>query len=287
MADKPIQSSEFSGNVKVTRESLSSLRMIQQPSVAVGVTLYCNDASIYSASVKIALAFKRVPYTAVHPPDGYGSAAYKAIVPTGKIPAIIHNDFTISESSVVMEYLEETFCDLSPPLLYHKNPAKNALTRYAQRLHDLYLEPALRSLFPHIDPAKRDKSFVDAKYAIIHEQLADLERVCDSHGPFYCGEQMTFADCVLPGTLMVLEMFTEEFYGTGIDYMKKYRKLGSVRETHLNHFAVTSVLITMKEATHMWIKKVKEGAHNGHHHESGGHGNTRPTTPQISLPPIK
>lgn len=267
--NKVLESSDI--NI-ITRESLSSLRMIQQPSVPVTVTLYCTDVSIYSTSIKIALTFKRIPFTAVPPPDGYGSAAYKAIVPSGKVPALIHNDFAISESAVILEYLEENFNELSPPLLYSRNTQKNALSRYACRIHDLYLEPAIRSLFPHVDLTKRDKTFIDSKLNVILEHLDELERICDSHGPFFCGEQMTFADCVLPGTMMLLDMLIDEFYSGNngspnsspshkkpniIDYAKRYRKLGFIRETHLNHFAITSVLINTKEAMQGWLWRTK------------------------------
>ncbi len=272
MSNKFIEPSE---SASVTRESLSSLRMIQQPSVPVTVTLYCTDVSIYSTSIKIALTFKRVPFTAVPPPDGYGSAAYKAIVPSGKVPALIHNDFVVSESAVILEYLEENFSDLSPPLLFHRNSQKNATTRYACRIHDLYLEPAIRSLFPHVDLTKRDKIFVDSKFQIIFEHLEELERICDSHGPFFCGEQMTFADCVLPGTMMLLDMLMEEFNGHGVDYFKKFKKIGFIRETHFNHFAITSVLINTKEAMQAWLGRAKS--------RSQDESMMKPTTPRSSV----
>jgi glutathione S-transferase len=286
MSERMIEPSESRAFM---RESLSSLRMIQQPSVQVTVTLYCTDASIYSTSIKIALTYKRVPFDEVPPPDGYGSPAYKAIVPTGKVPALVHNDFTISESAVILEYLEENFNEVSPPLLYACNSQKNAMTRYGCRIHDLYLEPAIRSLFPHVDLTKRDKTFVDTKFLIIYEYLDDLERVCDSHGPFFCGDQMTFADCVLPGTMMLLDLLSEEFLGRGIDYIHRYPKLGFLRENHLNLYAITSVLIKTKEAMVAWLARTKtrSGNDDGSSVKLASSPNSSATSPRTILPKLK
>lgn len=126
------------------------------------IILYCNDISNYAAAVKIVLNYKHVDYKMVLPPDGYGSSAYKAIVPSGKIPAIVdsfsltESPFVLSESAVILEYLEETFpC----PSLLFKSPQRNANSRYAVRVHDLYMEPALRSLFSHMRPSVRELDF--------------------------------------------------------------------------------------------------------------------------------
>ena len=52
------------------------------------ITLYNVPVSSYGAKVRIILNHKGLEWT--EPADGYGSAAYKQIVPAGTVPAIIH-----------------------------------------------------------------------------------------------------------------------------------------------------------------------------------------------------
>ena len=54
------------------------------------IVLYANEVSNYCAKVRVVLEYKKVAYTAVPPPDGYGSAAHKKLVPQGIIPTVRH-----------------------------------------------------------------------------------------------------------------------------------------------------------------------------------------------------
>lgn len=215
------------------------------------IVLFCNDISVYAASVKIALNYKGIPYQTQLPPGGYGSAEYKQIITTGKIPAIVHNDFVLSESAVILEYLEETFP--TPSLLRIDSPRINATIRYAQRIHDLYLEPAVRALFAHMSPATRDMAFVADKFAYIHTQLMDLERNCSKSGPFYAGEGLSFTDCILPCTLALADLMHEEvFDGRAIDF-NPFPKLQSVRASYSTHSAIAPVLSLTISQDEAWL----------------------------------
>ena len=65
------------------------------------VTLYNVPVSSYGAKVRIILAHKGIEWTELAPPDGYGSPAYRAIIPSGTVPAII-TAFLISFFPIVV-----------------------------------------------------------------------------------------------------------------------------------------------------------------------------------------
>ena len=73
------------------------------------ITLYNVPVSSYGAKVRIILKHKRLDWTEAAPPDGYGSTAYKQIVPAGTVPAIIHDGLTLADSEAIAEYLDESF----------------------------------------------------------------------------------------------------------------------------------------------------------------------------------
>jgi glutathione S-transferase len=65
------------------------------------IVLYTNPVSNFCAKVEIALRLKGLAYEALPPPGGYGSAAFKAIVPAGTIPALVNGDLVLSESETI------------------------------------------------------------------------------------------------------------------------------------------------------------------------------------------
>ena len=114
------------------------------------LVLYALDVSNYCSSVKIALLYKGLDHEIIAPPGGYGSQEYKRIIPMGTIPAIVVENNQISESQVILEYLDDRFPDTKR--LFLKDPDANAKLRMIHRLHDLYLEPQIRALFKKKKP---------------------------------------------------------------------------------------------------------------------------------------
>ena len=79
------------------------------------ITLYNVPVSSYGAKVRIILAHKGIEWTELAPPDGYGSPAYRAIMPSGTVPAIIDGDLKLADSEAIAEYLDEHVP--SPPMM--------------------------------------------------------------------------------------------------------------------------------------------------------------------------
>ena len=106
--------------------------------------LYATPVSNYAAKVAIALEWKGLAHERRMPPGGtYRSAEYRAIVPTGQVPALIDGDFLLVESDAIIEYLE----DIAPrPTLLPRSPRQRATARMLSRFHDFQLEPAIHAL---------------------------------------------------------------------------------------------------------------------------------------------
>ncbi|MEL6233033.1 MAG: glutathione S-transferase N-terminal domain-containing protein [Pseudomonadota bacterium] len=111
------------------------------------VTLYGIAVSAFVAKVRIALDLKGVAYDELPPPEGYGSAAYRAIIPAGSVPGLVHGAVRLSDSNAIIEYLDERFAGMS---LLPESPAGRAAARLLMGFHDTRLEAAARALFPLI-----------------------------------------------------------------------------------------------------------------------------------------
>ena len=161
--------------------------------------LYGVLQSNFTAKCRIVLHEKglldRVELVPV-PPDGPNAAAYRAVNPLGKIPALEVDGTIVVESEVINEYLDDRFPE--PPLL-PADPLARARARVVSRFHDLYLEPALRAMYPR-GAAGMDAAVVDAQLPAVSERLDQLETMLGA--PWAAGDAFTLADCALAPTML-------------------------------------------------------------------------------------
>lgn len=161
------------------------------------LTLYAIPPSLYCAKVRIALRAKGLNWRELPPPGGYGSAEYRRLVPSGNLPALLHDGLLLADSEALVEYLEERFP--YPPLM-PDGPAARARMRERGRFHDTRLEPELRKLFPHVAPAARDAGVVAAQAEALQQRLNQLGLLLEHDDlPFGLG------DLGLPVTLAWLD----------------------------------------------------------------------------------
>lgn len=152
---------------------------------------YATPVSSYSAKVRIVLAVKDIPFREAEPPGGYRSADYRAIVPMGTMPAICIDDWVLSESEAINEYLEERFPE---PAMLPTDLQQRARVRFLCRFHDLYLEPKVRALFAHVKPAQRNTQQVAALRADIEARIAQLASWVRPQ-PWLLTPTISLADC--------------------------------------------------------------------------------------------
>lgn len=159
--------------------------------------LFAMPMSAYATKVLLAARWKGVTLDVIAPPDGYRSPAYRAIVPQGSVPALMHDGFTLAESDTIIEYLDEIGAGV--PLL-PTDPQARARNRELARFVDLRLELAARALYPHVGAAAPD------------DLVARLRDGCTALGalvrpePWLTGVAPSLADCALLPVANILDM---------------------------------------------------------------------------------
>ena len=155
------------------------------------ITLYNVPVSSYGAKVRIILAHKRIEWTELAPPDGYGSAAYRAVIPSGTVPAIIDGDLKLADSEAIAEYLDE---HVPTPPMMPANPEARARAREISRFHDTRLEPVVRGYFGQVAPATRDADYIATNARLLQDRLKQLAIIA-SPAPLMTGPDLAIADC--------------------------------------------------------------------------------------------
>ena len=162
--------------------------------------LYDLAISSYGCKTRILLRHKGLEWTSSAPPNGYGSPAYCEIVPSGTIPALVHDDLTLSESDAIAEYLN----DLKPqPAMLPANIQDRATARALSRFHDTRIEPLLRSYFEQVGPTTRNTNFI-AKNAILLQRRFDQLEQMVKPSPLLTGESLSLADCGFAPSFAIL-----------------------------------------------------------------------------------
>lgn len=206
---------------------------------------YATALSSYSAKVRIALCFKDLPFQEIQPPGGYRSESYRAIAPMGTIPALQVDGQLISESEVILEYLEDRYPE---PPMRPKDPLERAQFRFRARFHDLYFEPLVRRLFAHVSASKRKPPEVQHIRSELVHRIGQMRHwsmafVASSTQP------ITLADCGflvnMPLAAQLLRACGEEdpFSPSLIDWWQSGHQ----------HPAVAKALDPWKQATQEWL----------------------------------
>ncbi len=93
--------------------------------------VYGVHGSPFVRKVFIALDYKGIPYEIVRQMPFSGDAEYLRINPLGKVPALVDGDFTLCDSKVICQYLEDVYPE---PALYPRNAADRAMARWYEDL---------------------------------------------------------------------------------------------------------------------------------------------------------
>lgn len=155
--------------------------------------IYNANLSPFASRCRIQAYAKNLAVEFVDPPGGLGSDEYRAIVATGKVPALEVDGRVLPESDTICEYLEDCFPD---PPLRPADPWECGTMRLLSRIVDVYLVPPLSQLFGQVQPATRDAALVGAKLEEMDPRLDELETFVVAD-PFAAGATLTLADCTL------------------------------------------------------------------------------------------
>ncbi len=162
--------------------------------------LYGAIASPYVARVVMFAELKGIELDMEPAPGGMGSAEYKAINPTGKIPALVTDrGECIAESTVICDYLEAAFPQ--PPVI-PADAVLQAQTRMIARMTDLYVAPHNTPL-NRMGP-ERDQALIDQQAALFAQGFHYIEAFMGP-GPFAAGDSPSVGDCALGPFIVMLK----------------------------------------------------------------------------------
>jgi len=163
------------------------------------ITLYGFAYSNYYNIVKHALLAKGIDFEEhkVYP----GDASLLESSPLGKIPAIrTANGATLSETSVILDYLEDAYPDT--PLLPTDAEARGKVRQLA-KITELYLELPARRLLPFALGGRQAPDAVKEEVRVVLERGIGAINTLAQFSPYCCGSALTTADITLRYALAI------------------------------------------------------------------------------------
>ncbi|MFT4580893.1 MAG: glutathione S-transferase [Gammaproteobacteria bacterium] len=176
------------------------------------IKLHGVPVSNYYNMVKLAMLEKGIEFEEVTNPASQ-ETNYKKMSPMGKMPFIETKHGCLSETNVILDYLEAT--NPSKPL-YPADPFEKAKVQEIMRVVELYIELAGRRHFGHVFfKGPKSDAAVEEVRPVIENGLGALKQLC-SFGPYLCGEKFTYADIVAHNSFGYCNMATQAIYGWDI-----------------------------------------------------------------------
>jgi len=152
--------------------------------------LYHLPYSHFSAKVRIVILEKGIDVELQNVADLDDRASFLNASPSALVPCLVSNDATLSESEVIVEYLDERFAD---PRMLPNSPSERAQSRWLSRLHDLYIAPQLSALFGVLQAEQPDADAKAHHLGELERWLQELESQLNP-APYVFGEQFGLVD---------------------------------------------------------------------------------------------
>jgi glutathione S-transferase len=208
------------------------------------LTLCGFSASNYYNKVKLALLEKGVPF---QESLNWVGETDPRCSPLGKVPYLQTEHGPLSESAVIMEYLEEAHPD--HPLLPTDAYAR-AKVRELNTYLELHLELEARKLYPQAffggQLSESAKEKIAEQLAKNVSAFAGLARF----SPFVAGDTFTLADCAAIVHLPLVSAATRAVYGRDFladlpvrDYLKRMGERPHVQAINADRKANTEALL--------------------------------------------
>lgn len=153
------------------------------------ITLYGIPLSNFFSMTKHAILEKGVEVEFVDCRPGQ-DPAFLEMSPMGKVPFVKTPDGFLSESTVIMEYLEDT---AGGPALMPSDPYEKALVRRLMKTVELYIEAPIHPLVGALFGREVAPWVIENCPAQARRGLGALGRMA-RFSPWLAGEQFTYAD---------------------------------------------------------------------------------------------
>lgn len=213
------------------------------------LTLCGFSASNYYNKVKLALLEKGVPF---EEELAWVGETDLAASPLGKVPYLKTDEGTLSESTVMLEYIEAKY---PQPALLPADPFAAAKVRELLRYLELHLELVARNLYPEaffggkVSDAAKEKTGQQ-----LEKNIAAFAKLA-KFSPFIAGDSFTLADCAAIVHLPLVSGATKIVYGRDYlaelpvrDYLKKVGERPSVVKVNADRKANTELMMQRARA---------------------------------------
>jgi len=186
------------------------------------------SASNYYNKVKLALLEKGVPF---EEELAWIGKTDKAASPLGKVPYLKTDAGPLSESTVILEYIEQAFPE--NPLM-PTDAFAAAKVREVVRYLELHLELVARNLYPEAFFGGKVSDSAKEKVGQQLEKNIAAFATLAKFSPFVASERFTLADCAAAVHLPLVSSATKIIYGR--DYLadlpvREYLKMLGERPT--------------------------------------------------------
>lgn len=171
--------------------------------------LYGFPVSNYFNMVKIALLEKQIEFEEV---EVYPNQErdYLDKSPMGKVPCIETDHGFLSETSVILDYLEQQYPGVS---LYPADPFERAKVQELVKCIELYLELPARRLYPGaFFGGSNSAETIEEVRPVLERGAAALQSLA-KFKPFIAGESLSYADIVASQTLPNAGGVAQSVYG--------------------------------------------------------------------------
>lgn len=201
-------------------------------------------ASNYYNKVKLALLEKGVPFEEVLAWVGETDLAAS---PLGKVPYAITDEGAISESTVILEYVEQRYPET--PLM-PASPYQAAKVRELLRYIELHLELVARNLYPEaFFGGKVSDNLKEKIRPQLEKNVAAFAKLA-RFSPFIAGDQFTLADCAAAVHLPLVSSCSKIIYGQDLlaalpvkDYLKRVGERPTVQKVNADRKTNTELMM--------------------------------------------
>jgi glutathione S-transferase len=175
------------------------------------IKLYGFGVSNYYNMVKFALLEKGIAFEEVAAMPSQEND-YKAKSPMGKVPCIETDKGFLSETNVILEYLDAT---KSGSALLPTDAFAAAKVREVAKVIELYIELPARRHYPELFfGAPRSQAAFDEAKPVLENGVNALKALC-SFKPFLCGS-FSLADVIAAHTFIYAAPVAQAIYGWDI-----------------------------------------------------------------------
>ena len=156
------------------------------------IKLYGFNVSNYFNMVKIALLEKGLDFEAISAMPSQESD-FTAKSPMGKVPCLEVDGGFLSETSIIMDYIEDT---APSPALYPVDAFERAKAKELIRCCELYIELAARRHYGHLFFGEEiNEAAVTEVKPIMEKGLRSISQLAN-FGPYFTGSEFTYVDII-------------------------------------------------------------------------------------------